>query len=191
MKKENMEEQNTSQNIKDTTDRMIRVNHAVEFGASRIYEGQLSVLAKSTVGQTIQDMADQEKDHLETFDKLIIERRIRPTALSPIWSLAGYTLGVVTARMGEKAAMACTVAVEEVIEEHYKTQYETLGENDPELSKIIDKFRLDEIEHKSISNNFINLNNSSESEQDENIYPLMSKAIKAGSKLAIWLSTRL
>ncbi len=191
MSKQKIGKQNSDRNIKETTDRMIRVNHAGEFGASCIYQGQLSVLAKSSVGKTIQHMADQEKDHLETFDKLIIERRIRPTALSPIWSLAGYSLGVLTARMGKKAAMACTVAVEEVIEEHYKSQHETLGDKDPELSIIIDKFRLDEIEHKSISNNFINLNKSSEAEQDENIYPLMSKAIKAGSKLAIWLSSRL
>ena len=105
------------------SNRMIRVDHAGEYGAVRIYEGQLAVLEARTgsrdAAATIRKMAQQEQHHLETFDKLIVERRVRPTALEPIWRIAGFALGAATALMGEKAAMACTAAVEEVIDEHY------------------------------------------------------------------------
>ncbi|TDI60301.1 MAG: demethoxyubiquinone hydroxylase family protein, partial [Alphaproteobacteria bacterium] len=107
--------------------RMIRVDHAGEYGALRIYEGQLAVLGRRRVGEVIQKMADGERRHLAVFEKMIVERRVRPTLLSPLWHVAGFALGAGTALMGEKAAMACTVAVEEVIDEHYARQAEALG----------------------------------------------------------------
>ena len=109
---------------------IIRVNHAGEYGATRIYDGQISIFGKnSKIGKTIQHMADQEEEHIEKFNELILEHRIRPTALLPLWNIAGYTLGATTAMMGEKVAMACTVAVEKVIGEHYRKQQD-LMEND-------------------------------------------------------------
>ena len=107
--------------------RMIRVDHAGEHGAVRIYEGQLSVLGDSPAAAPIRRMAMQEQRHLETFDELIATRRVRPTALSPLWHVAGYALGGMTALMGPRAAMACTVAVEEVIDEHYARQSAALA----------------------------------------------------------------
>ena len=108
--------------------RMIRVDHAGEFGAQRIYEGQLAVLGDSASAETIQHMKEQEERHLETFEKLVVERGVRPTALHPIWNIAGFALGAGTALLGEKAAMACTIAVEEVIDDHYRRQAEALGD---------------------------------------------------------------
>ena len=129
---------------------MIRVNQAGEFGAQKIYEGQLAVLKND---KTIKKMSEQEKKHLETFNKILIKRGVRPTALSPFWDLGGYLLGVTTALIDRKAAMACTVAVEEVIEEHYKEQENILKKDntEKELIKIIKKFREEEIEHKDIA----------------------------------------
>ena len=128
------------------TDRSIleeinRVDHAGEYGATRIYDGQIAVFGKnSKIGKTIQHMADQEEEHIQKFNELILEHRVRPTLLLPIWNLAGYTLGATTAMMGEKAAMACTVAVEKVIGEHYREQ-QNLLENDQKeaLYKIFDE----------------------------------------------------
>ncbi|MDH3738734.1 MAG: demethoxyubiquinone hydroxylase family protein [Alphaproteobacteria bacterium] len=169
-------------------ERMIRVDHAGEYGAARIYEGQLAVLGDRPVGDAIRAMAEQEQRHLDTFDKLVVDRRVRPTALSPVWHVAGYALGVATAMMGERAAMACTVAVEEVIEEHYARQSERLGEDEAELRGVIDEFRRDEIEHKEIGLEHI----VAEGDDDPaGAYPVLSQAIKSGSRLAIWLSTRL
>jgi len=106
---------------------IIRVDHAGEFGATRIYDGQIAIFGKkSKIGKTIKHMADQEQEHIETFEKLILNHRVRPTALLPVWNVAGYFLGVATAMMGEKAAMACTVAVEKVIGEHYHKQLSLL-----------------------------------------------------------------
>ena len=113
-------------------ERMIRVDHAGEFGAARIYEGQLAVLGKHPVGDTIRHMAEQEEKHLAAFNELIAERRVRPTFLSPVWHVAGFALGAATAAMGEKAAMACTVAVEDVIQDHYAAQSEKLGADEAE-----------------------------------------------------------
>ena len=113
---------------------------------------------------------------------------MRPTALSPLWHVAGYALGVATAAMGERAAMACTVAVEEVIEEHYARQSERLGEGEAELREVIDEFRRDEIEHKEIGLDHIG---AAGDEEGVVAYPVLSQAIKSGSRLAIWLSTRL
>ena len=109
-------------------DRIIRVDQAGEYGAVRIYEGQLSVLGKSAKAPVIAHMLNQEVDHLEAFSKMVAGRRVRPTALMPLWHLAGFALGAGTAMLGEKAAMACTVAVEEVIDEHYTAQIKKLDE---------------------------------------------------------------
>jgi ubiquinone biosynthesis monooxygenase Coq7 len=162
--------------------RMIRVDHAGEYGAARIYEGQLAVLGKRPVGEEIRHMAAQEQKHLDAFDRLIVERRVRPTLLSPVWHAAGFALGAASAALGERAAMACTVAVEEVIEQHYADQAEQLGEDERELREMIEEFRAEELEHKDTG-----LEHDAESTPG---YHLFSQAIKAGSRAAIWLSTR-
>lgn len=168
---------------KTLVERMIRVDHAGEYGAARIYAGQLAVLGRSTAAPVIRHMAEQENRHLEAFDRLVVQRRVRPTVLSPLWHVAGFALGAVTAALGERAAMACTVAVEEVIEEHYRDQLETLGDAEPELAASIEEFRADEIEHRDTG-----LAHGAAAAPG---YPALSAAIKAGSRLAIWLSTRL
>lgn len=167
----------------DTIARMIRVDHAGEYGAARIYDGQLAVLKDSTAARAVRHMAAQEKRHLERFDMLVAERRVRPTALSPLWHFAGYALGAVMAFMGERAAMACTVAVEEVIDEHYRHQLEALGDADTGLAAIVADFRADEIEHRDTA--------LKHGAAEAPGYPVLSAAIKAGSRLAIWLSTRI
>jgi ubiquinone biosynthesis monooxygenase Coq7 len=161
--------------------RMIRVDHAGEYGAKRIYEGQLAILGKSPAAKEIRDMADQEQRHLDVFDKMVRERGVRPTVLSPVWHLAGFALGAATAMLGPKAAMACTVAVEEVIDEHYRQQIDALGDTEPELKAALTEFRDNEIEHRD----------TALAHGGGDAPPLMSAAIKAGSRLAIWLSTRL
>lgn len=163
-------------------ERMIRVDHAGEFGAQRIYAGQLAVLGQGSAGAKIRHMAKQEDVHLAAFEKLIIEKQVRPTMLHPLWHIAGYALGAVTARLGEKAAMACTVAVEEVIDEHYKRQLENLGQDESAFRMLIKKFRDEEIEHKHIG-----LENGA---GDLPYYPILRALIRAGSKTAIWLSER-
>ncbi|MDX2028288.1 MAG: demethoxyubiquinone hydroxylase family protein [Alphaproteobacteria bacterium] len=164
-------------------ERMLRVDHAGEFGAQRIYAGQLAVLGQGKAGPVLRHMAEQEERHLAAFEKLIIERRARPTALHPLWHVAGYALGAATAALGEKAAMACTVAVEEVIDEHYQKQLDALGKDEPVLRKLIKKFRDEEIEHKHIG-----LDHGAE---DLPYYPLLRALVRAGSKTAIWLSERI
>jgi len=167
----------------DLVARMIRVDQAGEYGARRIYEGQLAVLGPNhPKAETIRHMHAQELKHLKTFDGLVAERRVRPTALQPLWHVAGFALGAATAMMGEKAAMACTVAVEEVIDEHYAKQAEELGEEEPELKKTIEVFRAEELEHRDTG-----LEHGAE---DAPGYELLSAGIKAGSRLAIWLSER-
>ncbi|MCB2081235.1 MAG: demethoxyubiquinone hydroxylase family protein [Rickettsiales bacterium] len=161
---------------------MIRVNHAGEYGAKRIYEGQLSVLGKSDCADMIQHMADQEREHLQAFEKYIVERHVRPTVLTPIWHVLGFTLGAGTALMGKEAAMACTVAVEEVIDEHYQKQLHTLGSREPKLTKDIARFREEELEHRDIG-----LEHDAEKAPG---YPLLSAFIKTASRTAIWLSER-
>ena len=163
--------------------RMIRVNHAGEFGAQRIYAGQLAVLQQSPIAPMIRHMARQEDEHLAMFEKLIVSHRVRPTALHPLWNLAGYALGAVTAKLGEKAAMACTVAVEEVIDEHYQQQLDQLDDKTSDLYAIIKKFRDDEIEHKHTG-----LDHGAE---DLPYYQLLRALVRAGSKTAIWLSERI
>ena len=168
---------------KTLIERMIRVDHAGEFGAARIYEGQLAVLGKQPVGETIRQMSAQEEKHLAAFNELIVARRVRPTILSPVWHAAGFALGAATAAMGEKAAMACTVAVEDVIQEHYADQSALLGDDEVELRNLIDEFRAEEIEHKETGL-------AHDAEQTPG-YRVMSEVIKTGTRAAIWLSTRI
>lgn len=162
--------------------RILRVDHAGEYGAKRIYAGQLAVLGKSPSGDVIRHMAEQEERHLKTFDDLINERHVRPTILHPVWHVAGFALGAATAMMGEKAAMACTEAVEEVIDEHYAAQAEELGDAEPELKATIKEFRAEELEHRDIARDH--------DAADAPGYELLTAGVKAGSRLAIWLSTR-
>ncbi|MEQ9488936.1 MAG: demethoxyubiquinone hydroxylase family protein [Alphaproteobacteria bacterium] len=164
-------------------DAMIRVDQAGEYGAARIYAGQLSILADKPSGPVIREMAEQEQRHLDTFNKLIVDRRVRPTALTPVWHVAGYALGAATAMMGEKAAMACTVAVEEVIDEHYAAQAKRLDKNEAALKTTIEEFRAEELEHRDIGY---------EHGAEQAVgYPVLSATIKRASKLAIWLSERI
>ena len=166
----------------DLIRRMIRVDQAGEYGARRIYAGQLAVLGRRRDAEPIRHMAAQEKRHLDAFDKLIGERRVRPTALHPLWHVAGYALGAATALLGREAAMACTVAVEEVIDEHYQKQAAALGADDPELKTMIETFRAEEIEHRDIG--------LAEGAERAPAYELLKGAIKAGSRMAIWLAER-
>jgi ubiquinone biosynthesis monooxygenase Coq7 len=161
---------------------MIRVDHAGEYGAARIYAGQLAVLGRSEAAPAIRRMAEQEQRHLAAFDKLVVERRVRPTALSPLWHVAGWALGAATAALGVRAAMACTVAVEEVIDEHYARQIDRLGASEPALAASLTEFRQNEIEHRDTA--------LAEGATEAPGYELLAAAIKAGSRLAIWLSTR-
>ena len=169
--------------------RMIRVDHAGEYGAARIYAGQLAVLdpgprRRRARGVTaIRRMAEQEQRHLESFERLIVEREVRPTVMQPLWHVAGFAMGAATALLGERAAMACTVAVEEVIDAHYAAQAEALGSAEPELRALIEEYRADEQAHRDTA-----LDHEAEKAP---AYPLLSAAIKSGSRLAIWLSTRL
>ncbi len=163
-------------------ERMIRVDHAGEYGAVRIYEGQLAVLGKGPKAAIIEHMVEQEREHLSTFDKLVGERRVRPTALLPFWHVAGFALGAGTALLGERAAMACTVAVEEVIDEHYASQVSTLGDDEGELRETFERFRQEEVEHR-------NTGLEHEAEKTPG-YEALTGLIKTGSRLAIWLSER-
>ena len=170
----------------DEAAEMIRVDHAGEYGAVRIYEGQLAVLdarpGARTEAAAIRRMAEQEKAHLERFDRLVNERRVRPTALAPLWSVAGFALGAATALMGPKAAMACTAAVEDVIDEHYARQVERL-DGDPELKATVAKFRDDEILHRDEA--------LAHGAEEAPGYRFLSESIKAGCRLAIRLSEKI
>ena len=133
---------------KKLIEEIIRVDHAGEHGATQIYRGQLAIFNEHTeFGKEIKEMAEQEEIHKSTFDELIVKEDVKPTIMFPIWNIAGYALGVGTALLGKKAAMACTVAVEKVIGEHYQEQLELLGDDHKDLKKTISKFRDDELEH--------------------------------------------
>ncbi len=162
---------------------MIRVDQAGEFGAARIYAGQLAVLGHGAAAPAIKKMAEQEQRHLDAFNKLLVERRVRPTALQPLWHVAGFALGAATALLGEKAAMACTVAVEDVIDEHYRRQSEMLGGDEPALKATIDEFRADEIEHRDTA--------LAMQAREAPLYEPLTAGIRAASRLAIWLSERI
>ncbi len=174
---------------KKTTDRnvleeIIRVDHAGEYGATRIYDGQIAIFGKdSKIGKTIQHMADQEQEHIEKFNELILEHRVRPTAFLPLWNVAGFGLGAVTAMMGEKAAMACTVAVEKVIGEHYREQQDLLEDDHKDLRTTIKKFEKDELEHHDIG-----IDHDAENAPGYNI---MKTVIEFGCKTAIAISKKI
>ncbi len=169
---------------KNILEEIIRVDHAGEYGATRIYDGQIAIFGKdSKIGKTIQHMADQEQEHIEKFNELIIEKRVRPTALLPLWNIAGYALGAGTAMMGEKAAMACTVAVEKVIGEHYREQQNLLEDDEKELKATIAKFEKDELEHHDIG-----LEHDAENAPG---YKIMTKVIEIGCKTAIAISKKI
>jgi len=167
---------------------MIRVDHAGEYGAVAIYRGQQAVFSRSPktgrISRQIEEMAAQEQGHLDAFDKLIAERRVRPTAMAPLWEAAGFTLGAVTALMGEKAAHACTEAVEDVIEKHYQHQIDELdaADEEPELKAAFTKFREEELEHRDLA--------VEEGAKEAPGYALLSHAIKTGCKLAIGITKK-
>ena len=163
---------------------MLRVNQAGEYGATRIYAGQLAVLGRSSpVAHQVARMATQEQRHLDRFNRLMAERRVRPTALQPIWSIAGFALGAATALISEKAAMACTDAIETEIDRHYAEQLAELGDDDPELAADIAQFQAEELEHRATAREH--------GAQEAIAYPVLSAAIRAGCRLAIELSKRI
>jgi ubiquinone biosynthesis monooxygenase Coq7 len=163
--------------------RMIRVDHAGEYGAARIYAGQLAVLARRQTAPVLREMQEQERQHLDRFSELIFQRRVRPTALLPMWHVAGFALGAATAVLGERAAMACTVAVEEAIDAHYASQIDRLDESEAVLRNTLTGFRQDELHHRDVG-----LQHGAEQAPG---YRLMSAAIKAGCRLAIRISERI
>lgn len=167
---------------KSDLDSMIRVNHAGEYGAKRIYEGQLSVLRGKPAYDTVREMKEQELEHLETFEQLVRDRSVRPTALMPVWHVGGWVLGAATAALGDKAAMACTVAVESVIAEHYAQQEEKLGEDEAALKATISQFREDEMEHHDTGLH--------EGAEQAPAYGLLYHGIRGVTKMAIMLSKR-
>ena len=166
---------------------IIRVDHAGERAAIKIYEGQL--LALKTIKQdkvlrdTIEEMKQQEKEHLEYFEKEIQKRKIKPTYLLPLWDIMSVTLGFGTALLGKKAAMLCTASVEEVIEEHYENQLKKLGNNEKDLKEKIKKFKLDEIAHKNMA--------YKSGATNKGLYSIMDKAIRTGSRIAITISEKI
>lgn len=163
---------------------MVRVNQAGEYGAKRIYAGQLAVMGdRSPAARSIAHMAEQEDRHLAAFDRLIAERGVRPTVLQPFWNVAGFALGAVTAAIGPEAAMACTAAIETEIDKHYSEQLEELGTSDPELSALVADFREEELEHKATA--------LAEGAERAPAYPVMSAAIRLGCRAAIALSKRI
>lgn len=165
---------------------MLRVDHAGEYGAVQIYRGQRAVYSalphKKETAALIEKMEDGEIRHLETFDRLLAERGVRPTLLAPIWNAAGFALGAATALMGEKAAMACTEAVEDVIEKHYAAQEKELEGCEPELAAIVREFRDDEIGHKTTA--------EKRGAREAPGYFLLSAAIKTGCRIAIRLAEK-
>jgi ubiquinone biosynthesis monooxygenase Coq7 len=163
---------------------MVRVDQAGEYGAARIYAGQLAVLAKgSPAAHQVARMAAQEQRHLDRFNALMSQRRVRPTALQPFWHVAGFALGAATALIGEKAAMACTDAIETEIDRHYGEQLDALGDGDAELSADIAEFRAEELEHRDTAR--------AHGAQEAPGYPILSAAIRAGCRVAIELSKRI
>ena len=163
---------------------MIRVDQAGEYGATRIYAGQLAVLRPSShAAKLVSRMALQEQRHLDRFNHLVAERRVRPTALQPLWNVAGFALGAGTALISEEAAMACTDAVETEIDRHYQRQLEDLGDEDPELSADIAAFRAEELEHRDTAR--------AAGAERAPAYPVLTGAIRAACRVAIALSKRI
>ncbi|TCD06720.1 demethoxyubiquinone hydroxylase family protein [Erythrobacteraceae bacterium CFH 75059] len=168
------------------TERMIRVDQAGEFGATRIYAGQLAVMGdRAPHSAEIRHMAEQEAEHRALFDALMARRGVRPTLMHPVWSAAGYALGAATALLGPEAAMACTAAVEEEIERHYSDQLEQLQADgsDPELAALIERFRDEEREHRETA--------LASGAERAPAYPVLSWAIRLGCRAAIRISERI
>ena len=168
-------------------ERIVRVDQAGEYGAIRIYAGQQAVLRRrlppgNKARKAVEHMARQEQRHKREFDRLLVERRVRPTLLQPLWHVAGFALGAATALLGEKAAMACTVAVEEVIDEHYAKQSAILGDDEKPLRETIEEFRTEELQHRDEA--------LAQGAEQAPAYPILSAGIKTASRLAIWLSSR-
>lgn len=169
--------------MKPDTNAMLRVNQAGEYGAKRIYAGQLAVMGnRHPSAQLIVHMATQEERHLQTFNQMIAARGVRPTALQPFWHAAGFALGAVTALMGPRAAMACTAAVETEIDRHYAAQLETLGTHDAALRAAITDFQAEELEHKATA--------IAQGAEQAPGYPVLSAAIRLGCRAAIAISER-
>lgn len=163
---------------------MLRVDQAGEYGATRIYAGQMAVMGdRAPHSQEVAEMARQEEDHRRRFDAMIAQRGVRPTALQPLWSVAGFALGAATALIGPEAAMACTAAIETEIDQHYTEQLEELGEDDPELAAMIREFRDDEREHRDAA--------FAAGAERAPAYPLLFGAVRLGCRAAIALSKRL
>ncbi|OYU36621.1 demethoxyubiquinone hydroxylase family protein [Novosphingobium sp. PASSN1] len=168
----------------ETREAMLRVNQAGEFGAIRIYAGQLAVMGdRSPLSGEIAAMAQQEAAHRERFDALLVQRGVRPTILQPVWSAAGFALGAATALIGPEAAMACTAAIETEIDRHYTEQLEVLGDEDPELAGMIREFRDDEREHRDTA--------LASGAERAPAYPLLFNAIRMGCRVAIAVSKRI
>ena len=166
------------------TARMLRVDQAGEYGATRIYAGQLAVMGdRAPHAAEIAAMATQEAEHRARFDAMIARRGVRPTALQPLWNAAGFALGAATALIGPEAAMACTAAIETEIEKHYSAQLDELGDDDPELAATIAEFRDDEREHHATA--------LAAGAERAPAYPLLSGAIRLGCRMAIRLSERI
>jgi len=172
---------------KKILEEIIRVDHAGERGAIKIYEGQL--LALKTIKQDkslkekIEKMKEHEKEHLEYFEEEIQNRKIKPTYLLPLWDIMGVSLGFGSALLGKKAALLCTASVEEVIEDHYENQLKKLGNDEMELKAKIEKFKGDEINHKNIA--------YESGATNEGLYSIMDKVIKTGSRIAITISEKI
>ena len=165
----------------------IRVDHAGERGAVKIYEGQLlalnTLVKNEDLRKTIEEMKVHEKEHCEYFEMEIKKRKIRPTKFLPLWDLLGVGLGFGSTLLGKKAAMLCTASVEEVIDKHYQSQIDQLGSDEKDLKKKIIKFRQDEINHKDIAYD--------EGATKKGPYLLLDKIIKTGSKIAINISEKI
>ena len=174
-------------NSKNKIEEFIRVDHAGERGAVKIYEGQLlalSTLVKNeSLKKTIEEMKIHEKEHCEFFETEIKKRKIEPTKFLPLWDLLGIGLGFGSALLGKKATMLCTASVEEVIDTHYQNQINQLGSDEKDLKKKIIKFREDELHHKDIAYD--------EGATKKGLYSIMDKIIKTGSKIAINISEKI
>lgn len=165
---------------------MLRVDHAGEYGAVAIYRGQRAVFDrlphKEAIAEEIAEMEAGEEAHLKTFDRLLAERRVRPTLLAPLWNAAGFGLGAATALMGEKAAMAATAAVEDVIEKHYGAQADELGADEPEIAATVREFREDELGHKATA--------EAVGAAETPGYEALSAVIRAGCRAAIRIAEK-
>ena len=172
---------------KNKVEEFIRVDHAGERGAVKIYEGQLlalnTLVKNDNLKKTIEEMKVHEKEHCEFFEKEIKKRKIEPTKLLPLWDLLGVGLGFGSTLLGKKAAMLCTASVEEVIDKHYLDQINQLGDDEKELKNKIIKFREDELHHKDIA--------YEKGATKKGFYSLMDKIIKTGSKIAINISEKI